>query len=622
MKNNSGKAITIAVATAGIRCGGTHMSIVIATRLKQRGYKVALYEDNVNGTFETIAEEKDCKIIDKNAFSYKGIDYYCYRIPSILSRVILDYDYVVIDSGRLSTIPELDNYTTCNHNIVVCGSKPWENTAFNEIEKIIDRKLLSSFIYCFSFCRNNDTLKKEIKNSISYRFICFPPYSEDPFSDGNFPEIDEYLGLEYMNEEELEEKGIKKFSKIIKRKLGSDKIQEMEEAIREESKTEKVYDAASVYEEYKKQILAERANEIDKEQSSADTGSDHTYDGYTHKEHKETEKKLIYDSSENDGDISFYEKRRDADDRHACRDYEETDKRQTYDRDRNADNKNPNKQTDDSDNIEQSYKDDNHADKSEVYKGYEKDSDRQKEYVYGRHEDNEAGTVADSLNNLRDTVDRHFKQSIHFETDSEKYYDTMWFFKSTIECSEKSADTGFYSPKEFIFYIYPLAYTEERLPVDIAVYVAKAGSEKRKVVCSSGGRKTTSVTIGDFSFNITGRFINGEFIANINLDANSRYEIKDKRNSNNTGSYIPEYFGKKIILSDEETAEIFPASDENTEDGFLPAFAILKNDAEGETKAFIYDAESGLISIPGEDRIIYEYSVYRDNDKFVVKKIS
>ena len=208
-KQSSTNTITIGIAGAGRRTGCTHLSLVIANILSDRGHEVALLERNRTNVFTNIAETEQISISQEGSFSLNNLDFYTGQNDNLLSIVMgRDYEYVIIDFGDyLDASFDYKLFSLSAKKIITCGSRPWEFAGMNILFDRTDNEILQSFYYCFMFTASNKAMQSEIKDALEgFNKIYFPPYSEDPFTSKDFDGIFDILSIAGIPQEDFSKK--------------------------------------------------------------------------------------------------------------------------------------------------------------------------------------------------------------------------------------------------------------------------------------------------------------------------------------------------------------------------------------------------------------------------------
>ncbi len=181
--------IRIGISGVQERIGCTHVCIMLANYLRDRGYDVALIEMNQSGTFENIRKSESLHLSVSACYRHRCIDYYPYRSKKILKTVSgKEYQFVIIDFGSFQASHK-PAFCNCDVSIFVSGTKTWELNKLNEIFQEIDEASLANYYFYFNFSFYNEQIKKEIRHGLDIirDNLFFLPYVDDPFMQGCFP---------------------------------------------------------------------------------------------------------------------------------------------------------------------------------------------------------------------------------------------------------------------------------------------------------------------------------------------------------------------------------------------------------------------------------------------------
>ncbi len=254
--------VIIGVAGAGRRAGCTHLCLVLANFLKNRNYRVALFEKNNTGVFENIADSEDIAINTEGSFLLNNVD--CYTQMKETTQALImsrPYDYLIIDYGDYLECDKVQ-FSTSTKKIITCGSKAWEFGGINALFEHTHEEILKSFYYCFIFASQNKALQREIIDGMeALTNIFFTPYTEDPFTDDNFADAHEILGIESTSVEVSNKKNPLKLQR--KKKVPKEPVYEAKRVVEEVEE----FDAIEDFEvEEFEGIDKEIDKEIDKKQ--------------------------------------------------------------------------------------------------------------------------------------------------------------------------------------------------------------------------------------------------------------------------------------------------------------------------------------------------------------------
>lgn len=187
--------VQITIAGAQKRIGTTHAAIVLANHLRNRKYSVALVEYNRSGAFDSIRRAYEIPLMEESYFILDGIDYYPDGNETILANVLAKtYNYIIVDFGCYAEIPKGETVTFHKGEIrfIVAGTKAWEEMALaKDIFANFSTDSLKKFHYLFNFTPKNmerfiiDNMAEIYENNVH-----FMPYSDDPLTSREFPDID------------------------------------------------------------------------------------------------------------------------------------------------------------------------------------------------------------------------------------------------------------------------------------------------------------------------------------------------------------------------------------------------------------------------------------------------
>lgn len=180
--------VLVGITGACPRCGCTHNSIVLANFLRQKGYMVAVTEQNRSGAFEQICSEQQAKMFQEGYFSLRGVDFYPdtdrEKLLSVTGKL---YNFIIMDFGSYQDADRL-LYSKCDVNMVLCGSKPWETGHLSQFFGI-EESVLRRYHFCFLFAAGERQWQKDLMESMQpLENVYFPEYTLNPFESSSFPE--------------------------------------------------------------------------------------------------------------------------------------------------------------------------------------------------------------------------------------------------------------------------------------------------------------------------------------------------------------------------------------------------------------------------------------------------
>lgn len=189
------KKIIIGISGADKKSGCTHTALTMANFLKNRSLKVALVECNDSGDFNEILDSSGQNLRDGNYFCYNNVDYYPFVNNYILTSILAKpYQFVILDFGCFKTCDKV-LFSRSDVKIIVCGSKPWEVTALNNIFESIDGNTLPYYNFYFTFAAGTKQTMQDIVSGMGdLKNIFFPEYTENPFVQESFPGVEKMLG--------------------------------------------------------------------------------------------------------------------------------------------------------------------------------------------------------------------------------------------------------------------------------------------------------------------------------------------------------------------------------------------------------------------------------------------
>lgn len=119
--------VFIAITSLGANIGSTHTSILVASHLKRKGYKVALVEGNRSGDFNRLNElfgQSELNIDEP--FVLHGLDHFTFSDAANLHQYFHQYQVVVMDLGNAHTSPWLSEFFRAQKRIVVASFADWK----------------------------------------------------------------------------------------------------------------------------------------------------------------------------------------------------------------------------------------------------------------------------------------------------------------------------------------------------------------------------------------------------------------------------------------------------------------------------------------------------------------
>ncbi|MDI9241909.1 hypothetical protein [Fusibacillus kribbianus] len=211
--------VMVGMAGSQERIGTTHHCITLANTLRKRGFLVAVVECNNSAAFEAVRSSFDEPLIDGRYFNLNGVDYYPAPDPqpdsghaAHLAEIIAkSYNFVIADFGKYNSC-DLVTYHKSEIKLLICGSRPWELAKVNDTFHI--QGTLDSLHFCFNFVSPEN--EKGIREGMAgIDRVHFLPYTQDPFYEGSFPDVDEIFKnyLPKVIEPEKKKKGLFKWNK-------------------------------------------------------------------------------------------------------------------------------------------------------------------------------------------------------------------------------------------------------------------------------------------------------------------------------------------------------------------------------------------------------------------------
>jgi len=140
----------IAVAGTMARVGATHTTINLAQYLKNKYFKVAIFEKHNSTTFESIKSAYSETENKETSFTIAGIDYYPYNQYTKMSDLLnKGYNYIVLDMGIYKDCDQ-EEFERANERVIVSGTKDWEMDALEKFLKMKDRTGKTTYYFTFA----------------------------------------------------------------------------------------------------------------------------------------------------------------------------------------------------------------------------------------------------------------------------------------------------------------------------------------------------------------------------------------------------------------------------------------------------------------------------------------
>lgn len=181
------------------RIGVTHNAIVCANYLKNKGFKVAIIEEqsNENKCFSYILDSFDLST-ETEFFNINQIDYYPnYDIKNSFKILSKNYNFILVDFGVFRE-DKISEFNRCVIPIIITGTKPWEIEKINKIFESVEENELKEYTYFFNFCDiATEDHVRECMGDI--KKIYFSEYNPDPFNAKNYDSLDN-LFKDYLPE--------------------------------------------------------------------------------------------------------------------------------------------------------------------------------------------------------------------------------------------------------------------------------------------------------------------------------------------------------------------------------------------------------------------------------------
>ena len=167
------KAFTIAIAGTGPRIGTTTQAMQLMMFLEANGYSAALIESNDEPIISEFITE-DTVLIDSDHYIFNNLNFY--RNRNAILKAKTEFQYLILDYGDFSKIPEKTAFLDKDLNIICTGAKPSETKHLAPVFDLND----DSLTYIFSFIAKNE--ERDIKEQMVDSKLFFAPYTPDYFS--------------------------------------------------------------------------------------------------------------------------------------------------------------------------------------------------------------------------------------------------------------------------------------------------------------------------------------------------------------------------------------------------------------------------------------------------------
>ena len=162
------RCITIAVAGAGTRIGTTTQALQALLFLSKSGYKAALIEMVDKPILpEYTSNAGTCE----DYYTVKGL--HLFRSKNSISRAKEQFEFLVLDYGDFSMIPDQASFMERDYKIICTGIKPQEAHSLSPVLEKDD----GSFSYCFSFVPPMD--HDDVISLMRHKLIYFAPSAPD-----------------------------------------------------------------------------------------------------------------------------------------------------------------------------------------------------------------------------------------------------------------------------------------------------------------------------------------------------------------------------------------------------------------------------------------------------------
>ena len=162
------RCITIAVAGAGARIGTTTQALQALLFLSKSGYKAALIEMVDKPILpEYTSNAGTCE----DYYTVKGL--HLFRSKNSISRAKEQFEFLVLDYGDFSMIPDQASFMERDYKIICTGIKPQEAHSLSPVLEKDD----GSFTYCFSFVPPMDY--DDVISLMRHKLIYFAPSAPD-----------------------------------------------------------------------------------------------------------------------------------------------------------------------------------------------------------------------------------------------------------------------------------------------------------------------------------------------------------------------------------------------------------------------------------------------------------
>lgn len=175
------------------RIGTTHNAVVCANYLRNKGFKIAIIEDqnNENHCFDLIRKSFDCDIEEgEEYFKLYQVDYYPnFDMANIFKILTRKYNFVLIDFG-IFNIDKIVEFNRCVIPIIVTGSKAWEINHINNVFSCVAPDDLKEYTYLFNYTGKEDY--KNIKEEMGdLKKVYISSFEADPFKSTGYDDLDD-----------------------------------------------------------------------------------------------------------------------------------------------------------------------------------------------------------------------------------------------------------------------------------------------------------------------------------------------------------------------------------------------------------------------------------------------
>ena len=175
------------------RIGTTHQCIVFGLYLAKKGYRVALVEhsENTNKSFVSIQEGYEGVESVSGYFRLNGMDFYPnYDIHEIAAVHNKNYNFVLIDFGVYH--PDyLSEMRRCVKQLVVAGSKPWEQDKMTTIFTTVSKDELQNFLFLFNFTAKEN--EKGVRKGMDGLQVYFAGYVPEPLQGDSYSDMEKIM---------------------------------------------------------------------------------------------------------------------------------------------------------------------------------------------------------------------------------------------------------------------------------------------------------------------------------------------------------------------------------------------------------------------------------------------